>query len=142
MTGCGGGGDSSSGDPADLRAAASAPLYIEATLRPQGELKTNVEELFQKATGIDTNLGDCHHRKTRRARPIDEDEAVDFEKEVEPWLGEKAGMSFTEYDGDDFNDYAIAVQTTDADAAQEFVEKQVGESDKEPKEESYEGNDY
>ena len=41
-TGCGGGSDSSGGDPATL-VPAQTPFYVEASVRPQGELKTNVD---------------------------------------------------------------------------------------------------
>src|SRR5919106_3013642 len=42
---CGGdGGGVSSDDPASL-APANAPLYVQATIRPQGEQKSNVEAL-------------------------------------------------------------------------------------------------
>ena len=73
----------------------------------------------------------------------DDGEPVDFAKEVEPWLGEKAGVAFERprQDGD-LTEPVIAVETTDAEATQGFVDAQAEQS-KEPYEDvSYEGVDF
>jgi multidrug efflux pump subunit AcrA (membrane-fusion protein) len=46
VAGCGGSSDDSSGgtDPASV-APASASVFIDATVRPEGETKTNIEAL-------------------------------------------------------------------------------------------------
>ncbi len=141
ISGCGGGGDDSGGgDPASF-APPETPLYVEATIEPQGETKSNVEALFEKVSGIDTDLGELITSKLEESAS-ESGEGIDFDKEIKPWLGEKAGISFKNYDGDDFNDYAVAIQTTDADAAAEFVKEREQEEDEAPKEGSYDGNDY
>ena len=57
LSACGGGGGGvSSDDPASL-APASAPLYIEANLRPKGKLQANVENLASTVSGIKDPLG-------------------------------------------------------------------------------------
>ena len=117
--GCGG-SDSSGGDPATL-APEQTPFYVEAAVQPQGELKTNVEALAKSIAGVD-DLGGLIVSELESSSDSS-DEEIDFAKEVEPWLGEKGGVALEEYDGDDFTGYAIAVQTTDADAAQAFVDK-------------------
>lgn len=140
LSGCGGGSSGGGGDPASL-APPQAPLYVEATLQPQGEVKSNVEALFEKVSGIDTDLGELITSKLEESA-ADSGEEIDFDKEVKPWLGEKAGISFEHYDGDDFTGYAVAIETTDADAATEFVEKQAKDEDEAPKEGTYDGNDF
>ncbi len=140
LSGCGGSSDSSGGgDPATL-APAKSPLYVEATLRPDGQLKADVDGLAQSVAGID-NVGEKIIEELENSSE-GEGEPVDFEKEVEPWLGEKAGMAFENYDGDDFNDYSVAIQTTDADAAAEFVKDRAEQEDEPSEEGEYEGNDF
>jgi Protein of unknown function (DUF3352) len=140
VAGCGGSDDSgSAGDPAAV-APASAPLYLEVAVQPEGELKANIEGLVENLTGIN-DVGGLIVGQIEEAAS-DSDEPVDFEKEVEPWLGETAGMFFEAYDGDDFESYGIAVQTTDTDATQQFIDNQIVGQDEPVEEGSYEGTDF
>ncbi len=140
VAGCGGSGDSGSGaDPATL-APPKSPVFIEASVRPEGELKTNIESLAKSIGGID-DLGGLIVSELEKSAN-DSDEAFDYAKEVEPWLGEKVGLFLQEYDGDDFEGYGAAIQTTDTAATQDFIDKQAEESDEVPEEGSYEGVDY
>jgi hypothetical protein len=138
--GCGAGGDAGSGDNPAALAPPRAPVFIEAAVRPEGELKSNVEALAESIAGID-DLGGLVVTELEQSAG-DSGEEFDYAKEVEPWLGEKAGIFLDEYDGDDFSEYGIAVQTSDTDATQAFVDKQ-SKSDAGPAEDgSYEGVDY
>ncbi len=136
FAGCGSSDSSSGADPATL-APPGSPLYVEGTVLPSGELQTNVETLAQSIAGVD-DLGELIVTELEKSAS-DSGEPFDFAKEVEPWLGERAGVFFESYDGSDFTEFGAAVETTDADAATEFVEKQVGESEDEPEKGSYEG---
>jgi hypothetical protein len=139
VAGCGGGSSSSSTDPASV-APPKSPLFVEVAVQPEGELKSDVESLAESIAGVD-DLGGLIVTELEKSAS-DSGESFDYAKEVEPWLGEKAGISFESYDGDDFTGYGVAVQTTDADATQEFIDKQA-KSDGEPAEDgSYEGVDY
>jgi hypothetical protein len=139
FAGCGGGSDSSGSDPATL-APPKSPLFIAATVQPEGELKSNVEALAKSIGGVD-DLGGLIVSELEKSAS-DDDEQFDYAKEVEPWLGEKGGLFFQEYDGDDFEGYGAAIQTTDTAATQDFVDKQAEESDEAPEEGSYEGIGY
>jgi hypothetical protein len=140
LAGCGGGGGDSSSDLASF-APPQSPLYVEAAIKPEGELSENVEALAQKVAGVD-DLGDLIVEELEKSA-LDDGEPIDFEKEVEPWLGEKAGISFESYDGENFEGYAAAIETTDADAAQEFIDRQAKTDSGEPLEDaSFEGVDY
>lgn len=140
LAGCGGSGDSSSSDSPAALVPQQAPVFIEVAVRPEGELKSNVEALAESIGGID-DLGDLIVTELEQSA-TDSGEELDYGKEVEPWLGEKAGIFLDEYDGDDFTEYGIAIQTTDADATRAFVDKQA-KSDEGPAEDgSYEGVDY
>ena len=119
IAGCGGGGGSSA-DPATL-IPPKAPVYIEATVTPQGSLKSNIEALAKNVAGVD-DLGALILEEAEKAAAHSE-ESFDFTKDVEPWLGEKAGLYLESYDGNDFNGYGFAVQSTDNGAAEEFIDK-------------------
>jgi hypothetical protein len=139
LTACGGGSDGSLSDPADL-APPKSPLFIEAAVQPEGEMATNVNALAQQIAGVD-DLGELIVSELESSA-ADSGEELDFEKEVAPWLGEKGGLFFEEFDGEDFHRYGIAIQTTDADAAQAFLDKQSEQSDDPVQDGSYEGVDY
>jgi len=136
-TGCGGGGDDSSSgsDPAAV-VPAQAPIYIDFTVRPEGETKTNVEALAKEIAGVD-DLGGLIVSELEKSAD-DEGEEFDYEKEVEPWLGEEGGFFLQEYEEGDFEGYGAAVQTEDEGEASEFVDKQIEAAD----EGSYEGVDF
>jgi uncharacterized protein DUF3352 len=139
LAACGGGGDGSGSDPAAL-APAKSPLYIEATLQPEGELKTNVQALAQSIAGVD-DLGELIVSELESSA-TDSGEELDFDKEIAPWLGETGGLFFREFDGEDFHRYGIAIQTTDAAATQSFLDEQTAQSDDPVRDGSYEGVDY
>src|SRR6476660_6775321 len=101
VAGCGGGGSDSSGgaDPASVMPA-SAPVYLDFTVRPEGETKTNVEALAKSIAGVDA-LGELIIGELEQSASEDGEE-FDYEKEVEPWLGEEGGLFLQEYVEGDF----------------------------------------
>jgi hypothetical protein len=140
VAGCGGSSDSGSGaDPATV-APPSAPIFIDFTVHPEGATKANIEELAKKLAGVD-NLGDLIVTELENSA-ASEGEELDFEKEVEPWLGEEGGLFLEEYEGEDFQGYGAAIQAEDEGEAQDFVNKQAEQSDEKNEEGSYEGVDF
>lgn len=140
VAGCGVGDGDSAGDPAAL-APPTAPVYVQASLRPTGALKQNVESLVQSVAGVDDIGGLIVDELEESARSSGEE--LDFAKDIEPWLGEKAGVFLESYDGDDFHGTGFAVASTDSDAAQAFIDKFVKRDDgAAPEEGSYDGVDY
>ncbi|HYH52838.1 MAG TPA: DUF3352 domain-containing protein [Solirubrobacterales bacterium] len=140
VAGCGGGHDSGgSGDPAAV-VPASTPVFIEFSLRPDGETKQNIDSLAQRIAGVD-NVGNLIISELENSASADGEE-FDYEKEVEPWLGEQGGLFMQEYEDDDFEGYGAAIQTTDEDAARDFIDKQVEAEDEEVKDGSHEGVDF
>jgi hypothetical protein len=139
--GCGGSSDSGSSgaDPATV-APPSVPIFIDFTVRPEGATKTNIEELAKKLAGVD-DLGDLIVTELENSAS-NEGEELDFEKEIEPWLGEEGGLFLQEYEGEDFEGYGAAIQTEDEGEAQDFVNKQAEKSDEEVEDGSYEGVDF
>jgi hypothetical protein len=139
VAGCGGSSSDSGSDPASL-APPKSPLFVEATVQPEGELKTNIESLAKSIGGID-DLGGLIVSELEKSATSSGEE-FDYEKEVEPWLGEKGGVSFEHYDGSDFSGYGVAIQTTDAGAAQDFIDAKAKSGDEPVEDASYEGVDF
>jgi hypothetical protein len=137
---CGGGDDGGdSDDPASV-APAETPLYIGFTIRPKGEMKANIETLAGKIAGID-DLGALILEELEESA-AEEGEDVDYETEIEPWLGEEGGFIYPEFQGGDFEGFALAMQTTDPGATEEFIEKQTETSEEEIRSDSFEGIDF
>lgn len=140
IAGCGGGGDESGGaDPASL-VPAKAPVFIDFKVRPEGEMKANIDALAKKVAGIDS-LGELIVSQLEESAS-EEGEEFDYEKEVEPWLGEEGGLFLREYKEEDFEGVGVALQTSNEDEATEFVEKQAKSQGEAPKQGSYEGVDF
>jgi Protein of unknown function (DUF3352) len=137
LAGCGGGGSSSG--PSSV-APPDTPVFVEARIQPTGELKADVEAMAERVAGVD-DLG-ATVVSYLEGSALDSDRPVDLEKEIQPWLGETAGLFLTEFDGGDFGGGGIAVEVTDTAAAQEFIDRQSGSKDPRPTVESYEGHDY
>ena len=142
IAGCGGGdgdgGGSDSTDPASV-APPDSLFFLEVT-RLKGRAAANVDALAKTIAGVD-DLGDFIVSELESSA-VDSGDEVDYAKEIEPWLGESAAFFPRGYDGDDFSEGGAALQTTDAGEAEEFLEKQAGESDEQTSEESYEGVDF
>ncbi len=135
--GCG--GDSSGSKVAEL-APAGTPVFVEGALRPSGELKSNADAVAMRVAGID-NLGDYVVEKLESSAR-DDGEPFDYAKEVEPWLGERAGVFFENLEGSDLTDYAAIVETTDGAAARSFVDARAKASKEAHKTGAYKGNEY
>jgi uncharacterized protein DUF3352 len=136
--GCGGSGGSGS-NPATL-APPKAPVFIEVSVQPEGELKANIQSLAKSIAGVD-DLGGLIVSELESSSGDSGDE-VDFAKEIEPWLGEKGGLFLQEYDGEDFEGAGFAIQSTDVTATQDFIDEKSAESGEVAEEGSYQGVDY
>jgi hypothetical protein len=121
VAGCGGGGGGG-GEPAGV-VPKTAPIYLQADLAPDGDTSAALNEVAQTVLGID-NVGEFVAEELEKAAIGDEEE-LDFEGEIEPWLGEKAGLYLAGYDGDDFHGVGMALETTDSEEAEDFLEKRV-----------------
>lgn len=137
--GCGDGG--SSGSKVAELAPPGVPVFIEGTVRPSGELESNVEAVTERIAGIE-NLGDFIVSELESSAEAD-GEPVDFETEIEPWLGERAGLFFKRLDEqDDLTGFGLIVESTDPDATSEFIDDQVKGSNDPYRASSYEGVEY
>lgn len=141
VAGCGGSSDSGSSgaDPASVMPP-GIPLYVSATLQPEGEAKKNIETLAKELAGVD-DLGGLIIEEFENSA-AGEGEEYDFEKEVTPWLGKEGALLLQEYGGEHFEGFGAAIQVTDEDEARAFIKKQAEARGEEPKDGSYEGVDF
>jgi hypothetical protein len=139
VVGCGGGSGSGGGEPASL-APSKAPVYLEASLAPEATASEELDELAQNVLGIE-NVGEFITEEIEGAA-LGEGNKFDFEEEVEPWLGEKAGMYLKGYDGNEFAGYGVAIETTNAGEAEEFLETREASSEEADEEGEFEGDRY
>lgn len=140
VAGCGGGSSSGGGgEPASL-APADSLVYLEANLQPEGKASEEIDELTSKVFGID-DLGEFVAGELEKLAAEDH-EKLDFSEEVEPWLGEKAGLYLNELHGDNYSGAGFAIETTNAGETEEFVEKLAEENDEKPEAGEFEGDKY
>jgi hypothetical protein len=133
--GCG--SDDSSGAKVAELAPAGTPIFAEAALQPEGELKSNADAAAQKIAGVD-DLG-AFIVEELESSAADDGEPVDFEAEVQPWLGEHGAAYWDSGDTDEAN---LIVETSDAEATQEFIDNQVEQSRTPYESKSYAGVEY
>ncbi len=139
IAGCGS-SSSTSADPATVTPK-GVPVFIEGSIRPEADVAKNVEALAESIAGID-DLGALIVEEAEK-EASDSDEPLDFEAEIEPWLGDEAGMYLESYDGEDFHGYGVAIAATDTGAAQDFLDDHSKADDGTAfKAGSYEGVDY
>lgn len=139
IAGCGS-SSSSSVDPATVTPK-GVPIFIEGSIQPEEEVATNIEGLAERIAGID-DLGGLIVEEVEK-EASDSDEPLDFAGEIQPWLGEEAGMYLESYNGDDFHGYGVAIEATDTGAAQDFIDSHSKTDDGTAyKAGSYEGVDY
>jgi hypothetical protein len=141
VAGCGGGSSSGDGggEPASL-APSGAPVYLEVDLGAEGRSSEEFNELAENIFGIE-DVGEYVAEQLEEVA-LGEGEKFNFEEEVEPWLGEKAGMYLDGYDGDNFHGYGVVFETTNAGEAEEFIEKRVEANQEEPEQGEFEGDKY
>jgi hypothetical protein len=139
VAGCGGGSGSGGGEPASL-APEKAPVYLEASLAPEAKAGEELDELAQNVLGIE-NVGEFITEELEGAA-LGEGNKFNFEEEVEPWLGEKAGMYLNGYDGNEFTGYGVAIEITNAGEAEEFLETREASNEEEDEEGEFEGDKY
>jgi len=141
LAGCGGSSDDGGGgEPASL-APADVPFYFEANLAPGGKASEELDQLADTVLGIEDVSGFIAE-KFESAVTTGKDETFDYEEEVEPLIGENGGLYLQEYDGNNFENAGIMVETSDVGEAEEVLEKKNDESDEPSEEGEFEGNRY
>jgi Protein of unknown function (DUF3352) len=141
IAGCGGGGDggssSASGSGLANLASPGTLVFVEGKLKPTGELKKSTDALAGRLAGVDS-LGELVVSELEDSARKD-GSSFDFSKEVEPWLGEEAGVAFERLVDGELSEPLIAIQSTDPKATQAFVDRQAKKGSDPYKDASYGG---
>jgi hypothetical protein len=133
IAGCGSSDSSSSGDTDPAKAIpASAPFYLEATVRPTGKQKADLEAALGKILRTDDPA-----KKITQLIDKSSKNGKTFEKDVKPWLGDKAAIAVTGVSANN-SDWAAVIDSTDDAKANAALSSEPGYSTKR----SYEGVDY
>jgi hypothetical protein len=134
-----GGDDGGAEAPASASLApADAPVFAEATVRPQGDQAESAESALSKLLNTDEPGGFIVEQIDNLL--ADEDLDLSYSEDIEPWLGESAGIFFTSF-GDE-PDGAAVVEVTDEAAAQAAIDKLREAEGSRATDQSYEGVDY
>jgi hypothetical protein len=120
LAGCGSGGGSSSpapgADPATI-VPASSPVFLEATVRPQGDQRTAIEGALSKLLGT-SDVGQMLVDRLDKSLQPDH---LSYADDIAPWLGERAGVFFTTLASK--SDGAAVIAATDSGEAQAALDR-------------------
>ncbi|MEJ7876946.1 MAG: DUF3352 domain-containing protein [Solirubrobacterales bacterium] len=124
---------------------AGAPIYVEATIRPEGEQADNLDALLSELGELPLigSIGDPGELLIQQIEAQATAAGVDFSyaEDIEPWLGERAAFSvFSSDSGDDL--FVVAIEATDEDQARESIDALLAQGPVEYSEEEYEGVSY
>ena len=112
----------SSGDSAATAVPAHALGYLSLDLDPAGGQKVAAYETMRKFPALREELGlssDDPRQWIVEAINSEGDCSLDFEKDVEPWLGNK--LAFSAVEGEEEPHPFFVLEVTDADAAEDGV---------------------
>jgi Protein of unknown function (DUF3352) len=141
LAGCG--GDDGGGGDVEVGPASAVPqnaaLYMDATVKPTGSAEANARAALGKV--LRTNDPGAKIISLIEQESKEEGHPVNYQQDIAPWLGEKAGFFFTELT-DNARKGAAVVETTDPTAALAFVRKATGATETTPAPQSYNGASY
>ena len=114
--GCGGG---SGPAPASLASdvPAKVPLYVEATVTPEGETKAALSSSISKLLGTQDPGARFVAGVDRRLQQV----GLSYEKDIAPWLGQEAAVFYLSVGSSSKG--AIVAQASDAGAAEDAFRK-------------------
>ena len=139
LAACGGDDGEAGPDPAQL-APADVPVFVDLVVRPEGEIATGAASGLEQLTGNSDPGGFVVDQLDDLL--AQQDSGVTYEQDIAPWLGERAGLFFTDLGDDAQPDFSLIFTVTDEAAAQETVDK-LNEADTSSRtEETYEGVSY
>jgi hypothetical protein len=138
LAACGGGAGATDADPAEAVPAGTA-VYVEGVVRPEGDMREDVLDAAGKLLRTDDPEKKVRELIDQGLKESD-GPAASYEKDVAPWLGEKAGVWVSGVDRPEPG-YTVLVAAKDTEKAQEAIDKGTKEQGA-TTQKSYEGVDY
>jgi hypothetical protein len=118
----GGGDDGTTEGPAAV-VPASAPVYVDLSLRPEGGAKESAEAALGKVLDTDDPGGKLVSLIEEQAKAAGDD--FDYSDDVEPWLGEHFAVYLTKIGGNSSDsEGGFIFETKDPEKALDFVTSQ------------------
>jgi hypothetical protein len=139
LAACGGAGGAGDADPAKAVPAGTA-IYVEGVVRPEGDQRDDVLDAAGKVLRTDDPEKKIRELLDKGLKESD-GPAVSYEKDIAPWLGERAGVWVTGVDRGKPG-YVVLIAAKDTEKAQAAIDKGVKQEGGPVKERSYEGVDY
>jgi hypothetical protein len=140
--GCGGGGGGNNGN-VDVGPAAAVPqnaaIYLDATVKPTGTAQADAKAALGKILNTGDPGGKIVSLIQKQAKA--DGHPINFQQDVTPWLGEKAGVFFTGLQSNAQKGAAV-VETKDPNAALAFARKATGTTATSPAPQTYNGAAY
>ena len=129
LAGCGGSGGDGGADPAT--ALPAGPVYLELVVNPEGDQRERMEALASKLLRTEQP----GRKITELFESLDDTGKTDVERDIKPWLGERAGLALSGFDKDE-PDFVVAIAAADTDAAAESLAREA------KRESVYKNTDY
>jgi hypothetical protein len=121
--GCGSSSSGSGGadDPASL-VPATAPVYAEAALRPNGKVGADLDAALKKILRTDDPGAKIQKALDDSGRT----DGVTYKDDIEPWLGDRAGIAVTAIHGSNA-DFVAVINSKDDGKASDALAKTKGD---------------
>ena len=140
VAGCGGSSGSGAVDVGPAAAVpATAALYIDGTVKPTGQSQADAQAALGKVLKTPDPGGKIVSLIEGQAKS--QGHPFDYEQDVAPWLGQKAGFFFTDL-SDEAQKGAAVIETTNAASALAFARKESGATATSPAPQTYNGVSY
>jgi hypothetical protein len=137
---CGGGEAGDSGADPATAVPADAPFYLEVSVRPEGDLREDALAAAEKV--LQTPDAEARIRElVDQAFESGDGPQLDYERDVAPWLGERAAVWLTAGEGDEPSG-AVLIAATDTEQAQESLDEAFERSDEQTTPRTYRDVDY
>jgi hypothetical protein len=138
VAGCGGGGSDGDADPATA-VPSDALFYAEVVVRPEGSLREDALAAAGKV--LRTDEPEARLRELMRSAFEDAGEDVDYERDVQPWLGERAGF-WVEPTSEKDNFGVLLLEAADFDKARDSLRASLERGGRTVSERSHRGVEY
>jgi hypothetical protein len=140
IAGCGGAGGGSEVDVGPATAVpASVALYIDGTVKPTGQTQTDAKAALSNVMNTADPGGKIVSLIEGQAKA--DGHPFNYRQDVAPWLGEQAGLFFTDLT-DNAQKGAAVIETTDPGAAVAFARKVSRATATSPAPQTYNGATY
>jgi Protein of unknown function (DUF3352) len=139
LAGCSGGGGGGGVDVGPAAAVpANTPIYLDAIVKPTGTTQSDANAALGKILDTGDPGGKIVSLIEDQAKA--DGHPINFQQDVAPWLGEKAGIFFTTL-GEDSKGAAV-IETTNPSASLAFAQKVSGDTATNPAPQTYNGASY